>query len=422
MSNLFSQESESFLLAAILRYPDEYWSINSVGLTPSDFIGTENIRVMKAIASVAADKRIPDLPLVLEEVRVSGRESTAEYVQKLLEVPCSIAQAHEHARTIKGLSASRALANAGARIIEVARENRADYEAAISEADTLLWKVKQVLPPEERGTSAADIIERMKNAPPSQTIPINWSPKLQDWTMGYAPGMFWVVGGFSSVGKSALAVNMAIDGLRARKSVGIVSVEMTAEQYMLRFQSVLSGVSQRALRQGVMLPFDNLDRLERARSSLARSNLDIVDNIYKLDKIRSKAIKLKETRGLDLLFVDFLQNVVVTGDEFGDARNVALDLQNLAKELSCTVVGFSQVSNEMAKRDADGADRNYYSFKGHGAIRDAADVAIMLRRDRVSQSPILNLSVVKNRHDQLGEIPCLMELETGRITELAEEE
>lgn len=414
---LFNTEAESLVLAALLRYPDDYYSINDVGLRPSDFVGGENIRVMKAITATVEDKKNPDFPLVLEELRLAGHDSSQEYLSSLMNVSCSIAQAHEYARTVKGLSASRALAGAGAKIVEVARERRSDYESAFSAAESFLHTAKAVAPPEERSPHPADILERIRTSGPGEGTPIRFSPTLQRLSGGMVPGHFWVVGGFSSVGKSAFAVNLAIDALKSKKAVGLFSIEMTSEQYLMRFVSAVSGVSQRQIRDKVTLPFGNADALNRAEASIARSGLLVYDTEWSMEKIKSKAIRMKEQGGLDVMIVDFIQNVHVKGDEFDDARQVALELQRIAKDLSCTVIGFSQVSNEMAKRDADGADRNYYSFKGHGAIRDAADFAIMLRRDRISQSPSLSVSVVKNRHGELADINCFMNLETGRITE-----
>jgi replicative DNA helicase len=415
---LFNVEAESLVLAAMLRYPDDFHSINDVGLVHTDFVGGENKRIMKAIASVVGEKRNPDFPLVLEEVRLTGHDSTQEYLSGLLNVPCSIAQAHEYARTVKGLSASRSLANAGAKIIEVAREKRSDYDSAFAAADSYLHSAKQVAPADERSSRPADILERIRSAGPSETISVRFSPTLQRITGGLARGHFWVVGGFSSVGKSAFAVNLAMDVIRQKGHVSLMSTEMTSEQYLMRFLSVSSGVSQRSIRDRITLPMDNTEKLERAERGLSSANLDIYDTLWRLEQIRAKAVRNKEQRGLDVLIVDFIQNVHVKGEEFDDARQVALELQRIAKDLSCTVIGFSQVSNEMAKRDADGADRNYYSFKSSGAIRDAADLAIMLRRDRIGQSRTLNVSVVKNRHGELADIDCELDLETGTIVEL----
>ena len=419
--SLWNQEAEALTLAAILRYPEEYLSINEARLVPQDFIGKENQRVMRAIAEISDARQELTIPAIVESLRQSGHESAIEYALRLTEQPASPAQARESAVIVKGLSANRSLANAGARIVEIAQESRTDYESAIIEAEKQLWRVKQTLPPEEKGISASEIIERIKNSPMHETIPVLFSPTLQEWTNGFAPTHFWVVGGFSSVGKSAVAVNMALNTIRAQKSVAILSLEMSAETYLMRMISNITGIPQRTIRSGMTLGFDEADKIRRAEASLSRADLYVDDRCGTLDKIVSRARKLKAERGLDMLIVDFIQNVYVNGDEVSDARATAIRLQDLAKELQCTIVGFSQVSNEQAKWAAEGGSSNYYAFKGHGAIKDAADIGVMLQRDQQGHSPVLKFHVVKNRHDTLGLIYMDMNLETGRIQERIED-
>jgi replicative DNA helicase len=154
--------------------------------------------------------------------------------------------------------------------------------------------------------------------------------------------------------------------------------------------------------------------MRKAETSLGRAPMRIYDTSYRLQDIRRQAMAMKEVQGLDLMVVDFLQNVYVDGDEVADARSTILDLQNLAKELDCTVLALSQVSNEYAKME-NAKKSNFYSFKGHGAIRDAADVAVMLRRDRIQSPGIMDFSVVKHRHGEIGEIPMRFDLKTGRL-------
>ena len=84
--DLFNHEAETHLLAGLLRHPDAYWSIDDVGLRPEDFLGQENRRVFKAIAAVVADKKEPDLPLVLEELRGGDSAIDIDYVTGLNEM------------------------------------------------------------------------------------------------------------------------------------------------------------------------------------------------------------------------------------------------------------------------------------------------------------------------------------------------
>lgn len=427
-SILYNSDAENLVLAAILRNPDEVYSIyTNATLSSEDFLGTETKRVAGAIDECLAERRSPTVPYIIEHLRLNGYDDSIEYLSQLTTLPCSVSDAIEYAGTVKGLSVSRRLANAGARIIEIAREKRSDYIGAVSSSETVLRNITSILPTPERSPEPSDIIRRMRSNGPVQTIPIYFSPTLQGVTGGIHVGEFWVIGGFSSTGKSAVAANLILDVLRTRdKRVALFNVEMSQETYMTRLVSIKSGVPQKAIRDRVSVGLDQHQALENAMRDLERAPLRIYDTIGTISGIRSEAKKIKEQNGLDVIIIDYIQSIRgQANDEVKDAREVAIECQSIAKDLQCAVVAFSQVSNAFAQQDnAEQGAGNFYSFKGHGAIRDNADVALMLRRDRKRQSAALNVSVEKNRHGELAQFVCHMTLATGAIEEmnLAEEE
>jgi len=418
--NLFNFEAETQALAGIIRHPDGFWTINAVGLEADDFMTPSNRRVMKAILAVVAEKKQPDLPLILEELSDSTTE--LEYVSRLTTMGVSIPQATEYARTIKGLSTSRKLASAGAQIIEIANDARADSELAVSKAETEIRKVRETLPVLDRSPVPADIIRRVHSQGAQTSVPIKFIPTLHELSGGLIPGHLWVVGGFSSTGKSAFAANIIRDCISERKWVGLVSTEMTQENYVERLIALHAEIPFREVHDKIIFGDEKIERLHYAEKLLSFAPLRIFDSVYRIGDIRLQATLMKETTGLDVLLVDFLQNVRATkGDfAFSDMTEVTLELQQVAKELRCTVIVFSQLSNEMAKWDSQGGDDNFYGFKGSGAIKDAADFAVMLKRDRVRQSPMLDVHVLKNRHGELAVIRTAIDLPTGRIDEIEE--
>jgi len=407
---LVNVEAEVMALGGILSNPNDFWSINDVGLLPEDFIQAGHRSTMKAILEVAGDRKIPEGPSVIEHL--DG--VSPDLVVKLSSSGVSAPQAIEAARIVKGLATSRRLQIVGARIMEIARDNRSDSGLAVAEADSLLRGVRATLPAEDRSPDPSDILDRLASYETVPGIPIRFSPLVNQTLGGMMPGHLWVIGGFSSTGKSAALTNLVKDALRAKKWVGVFSLEMTQEQYIIRLLSLLSGVAQYDIKTRAYVGLDVVENVRAAEAYLRRSPLRVYDTLYRLPDIRSRAIQMKETSGLDVMAVDFIQNVHVEGDEVKDARTTILSLQNLAKELDCTVLALSQVSNEMAKWEGD---RNYYSFKGHGAIRDAADVAIMLKRDRQASPTIMDFNIVKNRHGEFRNIPMTFDPKTGRLTE-----
>jgi replicative DNA helicase len=416
---LFNRAAEQVLLSGLLRHPDDYYAINNLGLLPEHFGSREARYCFSAIQRVTDEKRTPDNASVLEALRADGHGTSEPYMSGLLKIPCSLAQAKDAAQTVKGLAVSRALVEFGVKTIEAAKENRSDYEAAIGEIEAEFASIRRGMPKSPSSPDIADIIKDLKFSTVQAGIPIQFSPSLQHYTGGLVPGWLWVVGGFSSVGKSAVACNFILDVLSDEsKWVGVISTEMPKESYAIRLLSAMSGVPQRNIRERVALGGDAITRVDDAERKLSGANLRIFDNVYSLKGIRATATRMSKMEGLDVLVVDFIQNLTNTGDEVADARSAIIGIQELAKELRCTVIAFSQISNSQAQYALDSnSDDNYYSFKGSGAIRDAADVAIMLRRDQQAQSRFLDMRVVKNRHEQLGKITLKMELETGKISE-----
>lgn len=415
---MFNRQAEAVVLSGVLRNTDLWFSVRELGLTDRDFGGPENRAIMKALQHVADQKGEPDIPLVIEILRGTGLADHEEYLEKLLTIPASSAQANDAARLVKGLTVSRGLAEAGVKIIEIAQEKRGDYEAALVDAEGALRRVRVGVPAIDQRTDPASILAEWHGRGVVEGTEIRFLPRLQQYTGGLLPGHIWVVGGFSSTGKTAFGCNFVADAVMQGKWTGIVSTEMTAAQYMIRLVSLFSGVPQLRVRDRVMLSQQDQIEITKAEKYLSTAPLRIYDNVYRLDAIRSTALRQKQLLGLDVLLVDFIQNVRGSAGDFAyaDFTEITLDLQQLAKDLECTVIAFSQVSNAQAQMDAQG-EREVYSFKGSGAIKDAADVAIMLRRDRINRSPVLEVDVVKHRHGEMGKFTANMHLETGRIDE-----
>jgi len=373
---------------------------------------------MAAIESVRNDNRDPEVALVLEELNNASPVSE-NYTTRLLSFATSTPAAFEAGKIIKGLATARRLVAAGQAIIEVAREQRADSETAMSLAESELRQVRDTLPVPDRSPDPADILRRVRQKTSQYGTSIRFLPSLHNITGGMIPGHLWVVGGASSTGKSAFACNIIRDAIENRRWVGLISTEMTQENYLERMIALMANVPFQEVRNKVIVGHDKAEAIREAESFLSRSPLRVFDTIYRLQDIRLQATVLKETVGLDVLLVDFIQNVRgTTGDySFSDLTEIALALQEIAKELKCTVVAFSQISNEMLKYQQESNDDNYYAFKGSGAIKDAADLAIMLRRDRIKQSSALTVQVLKNRHGSLLTVPAYLDLPTGNITE-----
>ena len=215
------------------------------------------------------------------------------------------------------------------------------------------------------------------------------------------PSRFWVVGGFSSVGKSTFGVELVMRMTEnANPKITIFSVEMAGWMYLVRMAANYLGMHQ----------FDVMDSpgfMDEAIKHLQDRNVFIIDDLYDWADIQRVAREIKKNIGLDVMVVDFMQKVRVPGRTiYEQMRKLAQELQDFAKELECTVVAMSQVSIDSVNNKTEAS-----GFKGAGEIEESADFAVLLVRDvyeemgpgaKKLRKDHLTAYVRKNRHGPTG--------------------
>jgi len=162
------------------------------------------------------------------------------------------------------------------------------------------------------------------------------------------------VAGRPSMGKSTLAVNIAENAaLGAGKSAAIFSMEMSAESITMRMISSLGRINQANLRSG-RLSEEDWPRIDTAMNQLTGARL-FVDESPALTptEVRARARRLKREHGLDLIVVDYLQLMQVSGTKENRATEISeisRSLKALAKELSVPVIALSQLNRGVEQR------------------------------------------------------------------------
>ena len=107
---------------------------------------------------------------------------------------------------------------------------------------------------------------------------------------------------------------------------------------------------------------------------------------------------IKEGPGLDILAIDYIQNLWGDGSIYERMSRLAPILQYLAKELQITIIALSQVSNQHARGDTGGL----INYKGAGEIAASADLGIELEREKDNKDR-MKFIVKKNRHGRIAE-------------------
>jgi replicative DNA helicase len=215
--------------------------------------------------------------------------------------------------------------------------------------------------------------------------------KLDENTSGLQKGELIIIAARPSMGKTALAINIAQNAAVNHNSiVAVFSLEMSKESLLRRMLASQAWVDQRALQTGFIRREDH-DKLVRGLEQLVESRLFIDDTAgISLAEMRAKARRMRQTLGgLDLVVVDYLQLMSATLPSAGGKRYenrtqevsaISRGLKALAKELDVPVVALSQLSRASERRGED--KRPMLSdLRESGSIEQDADVVMFIHRE-----------------------------------------
>jgi replicative DNA helicase len=234
---------------------------------------------------------------------------------------------------------------------------------------------------------------------------------LDDMTSGLQAGDLIIVAGRPSMGKTTLAVNIAENAaLGAGKSAAIFSMEMSAESLTLRMISSLGRINQGHLRSG-RLSEEDWPRIDSAMTQLGGAKL-YVDETPSLTptEVRARARRLKREHGLDLIVVDYLQLMQVSGTKENRATEISeisRGLKALAKELKVPVIALSQLNRGVEQRVEKKPVMS--DLRESGAIEQDADVILLIYREEVyepntTRKGIADIIIAKQRNGPTGDV------------------
>lgn len=237
---------------------------------------------------------------------------------------------------------------------------------------------------------------------------------LQEKYIQYVPGQVWVMGGFTSAGKTATAIQKICNIIVQDPcpSIVIVSTEMTEEQLISRLVANLTGVHSYRVLSGKYRPGEE-EEVVKCQDFLESRNMIIYDDIYTIGDIETVFRKKQLQGGVDLGIIDYIQNCQVpdANSEYQEQSTLAKRVQKLAKDVRATMLCLSQVSNSVGRGDTDQLE-----FKGAGEWAAVTDIGIMLQRHKTEKYK-LKYSVKKNRHGALCENVLEYKMDFTRLEE-----
>lgn len=214
--------------------------------------------------------------------------------------------------------------------------------------------------------------------------------ELDEKNGGFFPGNVIVIGARPGAGKSAFMGQLALNMARNGKKVGIISLEMSNNEIAGRLSALDADMDFQKIYRGLFY-----DENEQARfyDTLSRSTslLPIfVSDATKVNTIdiRAKADKLKATKGLDFLFIDYLQLISADQAKNKTRENVISEISRsckiMAKEMNIPLAILCQLNRDVTKRTGEARYPQLSDLRESGAIEQDADVVMFIHRDWVS--------------------------------------
>ena len=230
-------------------------------------------------------------------------------------------------------------------------------------------------------------------------------------TAGFQRSDLIIVAGRPSMGKTALAVNIAeTAAIKDKHSVAIFSMEMQAEQLTMRMMSSLANIDQHKVRTG-KLDGDDWIRFTSTVGILQETKMFIDDTpALTPAELRARCRRISREHGLDLVVVDYLQLMQVAGTSENRATEISeisRSLKAMAKELNIPVIALSQLNRSLESRQDKRPVMS--DLRESGAIEQDADVIIFIYRDEVydeesSDKGMAEIIISKQRNGPIGKV------------------
>jgi len=415
-----SIEAERSVIGALLISSDSWDGVAEV-VAAADFYRPEHRAIFRQIALLVDRGEPVDVVTVSDRLLATGELDAAgghTYLAELAEQTPTASNVRAYANAVRERSVLRQLINAAQDIASAGfnPEGRSSEEL-VDEAERLIMQIsesgqKAGGPQSMDGLlkGAIDRIEELYNTGGDITGLTTGFIDLDRMTSGLQPSDLVIVAGRPSMGKTSFAMNLIENAaLASDRPLMVFSMEMPAEQLVIRMLSSLGRIDQGRVRTG-KLEQDDWPKLASATEKLKGTQVFIDDTpALTPTELRSRVRKLVREQGdLGMIMVDYLQLMRVAGSNEGrtaEISEISRSLKAIAKEFKCPVVALSQLNRSLEQRPNKRPVNS--DLRESGAIEQDADVIMFIYRDEVynEDSPdkgVAEIIIGKQRNGPIG--------------------
>ncbi len=416
-----SLEAEQSVLGGLMIAGDVWDSVADM-VGEGDFFRPEHRLIFACMARLVAQEQPIDVVTLAETLARNGElESVGgtAYLAEIAGATPSVANIRAYAQAVRERAIFRSLISAANAIADTSfnPEGRSSDEV-LDEAERCIMQIAEERP--KAGglepinpllKQAVDKIDELFNNDDAITGLSTGFEKLDEMTSGMQKSDLVIVAARPSMGKTTFAMNLVENVLlRYDQPVLVFSMEMPANQLMMRMLSSVGKIDQGRVRSG-KLEEEDWPKLSAAVSKLKDRPLFIDDTAALTPtEVRSRARKvLREHGSIGMIMLDYLQLMQVAGKgsegRTAEISEISRSLKGIAKEFDCPVIALSQLNRALEQRPNKRPVNS--DLRESGAIEQDADVIMFIYRDEVyneetQDKGVAEIIIGKQRNGPIG--------------------
>lgn len=382
-------EAEMSVLGSMLFDPQVTGDVIQVLRDGENFFAEANRVVFDAMVELYDKYNALDVVQLTQLLTDRGDLERIGGMEHLLEIAESVpsaANAMRYAKIVKDKSVQRRLIEAAGEILVEAHHGGESVRDCLEEAEKKIYKIAnqaETTQAESMRDLVVEVIQAIEQSDGRLVtgVPTGY-PDLDEMTHGLQPGDMIVLAARPSMGKTALALNLAEQMAMQGYPTGVFSLEMSKEALVQRLLSSRSGVDSHKIRRG-MLSSEEWAKLQTACGELYEAPIMIDDTPgLSMLQMRAKARRMASKHDIRALVIDYLQ--LMTSGRRAESRQVEISeisrgVKAMARELRVPVICLSQLNRAAEQRE--GHKPRMSDLRESGSIEQDADIVSLLHRE-----------------------------------------
>ena len=430
-------EAERTVLGALLLDPEAILKVSDF-LKPDDFYDPRYRLIYAAINDLYQRHEPIDFVTVsnkLADEKVIDDVGGSAYLAELAASVPTSSHIYQYGQIVKAKAVHRNIIAAGRKIVGLGFDVDRPVPELLDEVEKTVFQITNAVM-KDKFVHVRDVLEARyerfaeMHASPDQDairgVPTGFAA-LDQKLSGLQPSDLIVLAARPSMGKTSLALNIAMNAaVRAQKTVGVFSLEMSKEQLVDRLFASMLGVDSWKLQRG-KLDDSDFQNMGPIMDSMSKANIFIDDSVASsMPELRTKARRLQMEHGLDMIVIDYMQlmstgNASYAGNRVQEISEISRSLKQIARELHVPIIALSQLSRAVESRP--GNIPALSDLRESGSIEQDADVVLMMYREDYyeedSDRPgITDIYIRKHRNGPTGRVELLFKKEQMRFFDI----